>query len=165
MLEATPNATKRPNRWPLQKKSPVCERVLRAGHKSGVCHAGSGGLVRIELHTVASRGILNAALWKLLPAGMDRKAPSGVRTGVEFDRMITGANTRRRNRTSLAALAAVLLAGAAPGAACQGLTIDGAVAIALGANDPTVARFAERASALDDRAVSDSQLPDPQLRE
>lgn len=78
--------------------------------------------------------------------------------------MITGANTRRRNRTSLAALAAVLLAGAAPGAAGQGLTIDGAVAIALGANDPTVARFAERASALDDRAVSDSQLPDPQLR-
>ncbi len=46
----------------------------------------------------------------------------------------------------------------------DGLTLDGAVAIALGANDPTVARFKERASALEDRAVSDSQLPDPQLR-
>ena len=46
----------------------------------------------------------------------------------------------------------------------DGLTIDGAVAIALGANDPTVARFRERAAALEDRAVSDSQLPDPQLR-
>jgi len=46
----------------------------------------------------------------------------------------------------------------------DGLTLDGAVAIALGVNDPTVARFTERAGALEDRAISDSQLPDPQLR-
>lgn len=39
-----------------------------------------------------------------------------------------------------------------------------AVEIALGANDPTVTRFEQRAEALDERAISDSQLPDPQLR-
>jgi len=48
--------------------------------------------------------------------------------------------------------------------AADSLRLDEAVTIALGANDPTVARFEERAAALDDRAVSDSQLPDPQLR-
>lgn len=48
--------------------------------------------------------------------------------------------------------------------AADGLTIDQAVAIAVGANDPTVARFEERAGALENRAVADSQLPDPQLR-
>ena len=46
----------------------------------------------------------------------------------------------------------------------QPIEFDEAVKIALGANDPTVTRFEERAEALDERAVSDSQLPDPQLR-
>ncbi|MCH8862163.1 MAG: TolC family protein [Proteobacteria bacterium] len=49
------------------------------------------------------------------------------------------------------------------GYAAQPLSLDEAVTIALGANDPTVTRFEERARALDDRAVSDSQLPDPKL--
>lgn len=35
------------------------------------------------------------------------------------------------------------------------------VAIALAANDPTIALFEERALALEDRAIADSQLPDP----
>lgn len=78
--------------------------------------------------------------------------------------MLRVANHNRQVTALLAVFGILLLTGAAPTAAAEGLTIDGAVAIALGANDPTVARFAERASALDDRAVSDSQLPDPQLR-
>lgn len=58
------------------------------------------------------------------------------------------------------------MAAAAPCAAWADglLRLDEAVAIALGANDPTVARFEERAGALEDRAVADSQLPDPQVR-
>ncbi len=35
------------------------------------------------------------------------------------------------------------------------------VVIALSANDPTIALFEERALALEDRAIADSQLPDP----
>ena len=44
------------------------------------------------------------------------------------------------------------------------LSLNEAVEIALGANDPTVARFEVRAAALDERAISDSQLPEPQFR-
>lgn len=46
----------------------------------------------------------------------------------------------------------------------QALSLQEAVNLALQAQDPTVTRFAERASALDERAVADSQLPDPKLR-
>ncbi|MFN3231334.1 MAG: TolC family protein [Alphaproteobacteria bacterium] len=46
----------------------------------------------------------------------------------------------------------------------QPLDLHEAVSIAMDANDPTVQRFTERAAALEDRAVADSQLPDPQLR-
>ncbi|WP_428406751.1 TolC family protein [Hyphococcus sp.] len=84
--------------------------------------------------------------------------------GAKFKRMLSGAVDCRQGKTSLVALVLVFIAGAIPAASAEGLTIDGAVALALGANDPTVARFTERASALDDRAVADSQLPDPQLR-
>ncbi len=60
---------------------------------------------------------------------------------------------------------AALLILAAPAAwAAEPIDLDEAVEIALGANDPTVTRFSERAEALDERAISDSQLPDPQLR-
>ncbi len=60
---------------------------------------------------------------------------------------------------------AIILIATAPAAwANQPLELNEAVEIALGANDPTVARFEERAEALDERAISDSQLPDPQLR-
>ena len=60
---------------------------------------------------------------------------------------------------------AALTTVSAPAAFAAGpLTLDEAVAIALGANDPTVARFAERAASLDLRAIADSQLPDPQVR-
>ena len=76
----------------------------------------------------------------------------------------------RRTRIAVVGLfglgAAFIFVIAAPATASaqETLRLDEAVAIALGANDPTVARFEERASALEDRAVSDSQLPDPQLR-
>lgn len=43
------------------------------------------------------------------------------------------------------------------------LTLEEAVEIALTTDDPTVTRFEERALALDDRAIADSQLPDPKL--
>lgn len=44
------------------------------------------------------------------------------------------------------------------------LSLHEAVTIALDANDPTVQRFTEHAAALEERAVADGQLPDPQLR-
>ena len=44
------------------------------------------------------------------------------------------------------------------------LSLDEAVRIALDAHDPTVARHTEYAAALDEHAVADAQLPDPQLR-
>lgn len=60
---------------------------------------------------------------------------------------------------------ALALTMATPAAwADEPIDLSEAVEIALGANDPTVTRFEERAGALDERAISDSQLPDPQLR-
>lgn len=44
------------------------------------------------------------------------------------------------------------------------LTLPEAVTIALGANDPSVALFEQEALALEDRAIADSQLPDPTVR-
>lgn len=44
------------------------------------------------------------------------------------------------------------------------LTLDAAVALALRAQDPAVIAPAEKAAALEDRAVADSQLPDPKVR-
>lgn len=43
------------------------------------------------------------------------------------------------------------------------LTLEEAVGLALQARDPSVRRFEEQAGAFDDRAVAESQLPDPQL--
>ncbi len=43
------------------------------------------------------------------------------------------------------------------------LDLEEAVSIALSLGDPTVTRFEERASALGDRAIADSQLADPQM--
>lgn len=53
---------------------------------------------------------------------------------------------------------------AAPVRADEPLSLEEAVSIALRAEDPAVVRHSERAAALDDRAVADSQLPDPQLK-
>lgn len=64
---------------------------------------------------------------------------------------------------SLGVLVVVMLVAPAAFAAEQ-INLDEAVKIALGADDPTVTRFMKRAEALDERAISDSQLPDPQLR-
>lgn len=61
-------------------------------------------------------------------------------------------------------VAALLMLAAPVAWAAEPIELDEAVAIALGANDPTVVRFQERAEALDERAIADSQLPDPQLR-
>jgi outer membrane protein TolC len=44
------------------------------------------------------------------------------------------------------------------------LTLPETVTIALGANDPSVALFEQEALAFEDRAIADSQLPDPTLR-
>ena len=43
------------------------------------------------------------------------------------------------------------------------LTLDEAVRAGLAADDPSILRFAERASARDEEAVADAQLPDPKL--
>ncbi|GIX16980.1 MAG: heavy metal RND transporter [Rhodothalassiaceae bacterium] len=43
------------------------------------------------------------------------------------------------------------------------LTLDEAVRAGLDADDPSILRFAERASARDEEAVADAQLPDPKL--
>ena len=66
---------------------------------------------------------------------------------------------------SLVAVIALLLAAATGGvwADSRPLTLDEAVATALAAGDPEFERFAERAEALDNRAVADAQLPDPKL--
>ncbi len=58
-----------------------------------------------------------------------------------------------------ATIAALCLA--IPAAAQTPLSLDESVTIALQANDPSVALYEERARALEDRAVADSQLPDP----
>jgi len=44
------------------------------------------------------------------------------------------------------------------------LTLPETVTLALGANDPSVALFEQEALAYEDRAIADSQLPDPTLR-
>lgn len=62
---------------------------------------------------------------------------------------------------------AAAVAGLTPSlsfAAEQTLRLEEAVEIAVTVEDPAYARFEARASAQEDRAVSDSQLPDPMLR-
>ncbi len=44
------------------------------------------------------------------------------------------------------------------------LTMEEAVAIALSAGDPSVRQFEEKSLALEDRAVADTQLPDPRIK-
>lgn len=55
-----------------------------------------------------------------------------------------------------------MLGGVAHAAEPLGLTE--AVEIALTANDPSVRRFEESAAGLDENAIADSQLPDPELK-
>ena len=65
------------------------------------------------------------------------------------------------------AMAAALAAGLIPGisfASDEILSLEEAVTIAVTAQDPAYARFEARASAQEDRAVSDAQLPDPSIR-
>jgi len=68
-------------------------------------------------------------------------------------------------RFPLLAAVALILAASTGGvwAESRPLTLDEAVATALAAGDPEVERFAERAEALENRAVADAQLPDPKL--
>jgi len=66
-------------------------------------------------------------------------------------------------------IGAMAAAVAGPGlanahAADQTLELSEAVEIAVTAEDPAYARFEARASAQEDRAISDSQLPDPEIR-
>ena len=96
------------------------------------------------------------------------------RNGAQLMKMMARRVNPRRDRSRLrdrisrlarAGLAGILVLSTTPAVAlAEALTIDEAVAVALAAQDPTVARFNERAAALDDLAVADSQLPDPQLR-
>lgn len=88
--------------------------------------------------------------------------PSGKNLRIEPHPMRSNGLAARR----LAFAAIFVFAAVEPEAAWadEQLGLNEAVAIALGANDPTVERYEERAAALEDRAVSDSQLPDPQLR-
>ena len=58
-------------------------------------------------------------------------------------------------------LALMLAVFANPANAQAPLSLSESVTIALQANDPSVALYEERAKALEDRAVADSQLPDP----
>lgn len=51
-----------------------------------------------------------------------------------------------------------------PAYAADTLSLEDAVTIALNRDDPQIASYKERAAALDDRAIADSQLPDPNLR-
>lgn len=68
--------------------------------------------------------------------------------------------------TTAAALIALLNWGLSVPLKAQepALTLEEAVQIALGGNDPSLLRFAERAAAQDENAVADAQLPDPKLR-
>lgn len=64
---------------------------------------------------------------------------------------------------AMAAAVAGVAQGSGP-AAEPPLRLEEAVEIAVTAEDPAYARFEARAEAQEDRAVSDSQLPDPMLR-
>ena len=67
-------------------------------------------------------------------------------------------------KCAMAAAVAAALIGSPALASELPLTIQEAVEIAVTEEDPAYARFEARASAQEDRAVSDSQLPDPTLR-
>jgi len=62
--------------------------------------------------------------------------------------------------------AAVVVCGGLPAPALADgvLSLNEAVEIALDSADPTVTRYGERAAALEDRAIAESQLPDPQVK-
>lgn len=58
---------------------------------------------------------------------------------------------------------AVIIFGSVPGWAGEPLSLNEALAIAIRAKDPSVAGAEERGRALSEKAISDSQLPDPNL--
>ncbi len=63
---------------------------------------------------------------------------------------------------ALSIILIILLSGAAASAQTP-LTLPETVSLALGANDPSVGAFEQKALAFEDRAIADSQLPDPVL--
>ena len=63
--------------------------------------------------------------------------------------------------TIFAVLAILAMPFALPAQAQNTLGLEDSVRIAIAANDPSVALFEERARALEERAIADSQLPDP----
>ena len=77
--------------------------------------------------------------------------------------MLHAQKGRLRCVVAAGVFAATLVTGAEANDAPP-LHLEEAVTLALNANDPTVQRFTERAAALEERAVADGQLPDPQLR-
>jgi len=64
---------------------------------------------------------------------------------------------------TIAAIAALICAPILPASASEPLSLREALGIALRAQDPTVTSPGERATALSEKAVSESQLPDPRL--
>lgn len=63
---------------------------------------------------------------------------------------------------ALSIILTILLSGTAASAQTP-LTLPETVSLALGANDPSVGAFEQKALAFEDRAIADSQLPDPVL--
>lgn len=64
----------------------------------------------------------------------------------------------------IAAIGTAISAGSIASNAGEPLSLGEAVSIAVGAQDPTVSSSVERATALSEKAVSESRLPDPRLR-
>jgi len=64
--------------------------------------------------------------------------------------------------TTLSIILTILLSGTAASAQTP-LTLPETVSLALGANDPSVGAVEQKAMAFEDRAIADSQLPDPVL--
>ena len=61
-------------------------------------------------------------------------------------------------------VAATMIAATFPARAAAPLALAEAVNLALAADDPSLARYEEQAAAFEERAIADSQLPDPKLR-
>jgi len=76
----------------------------------------------------------------------------------------SGKEIRMHLAAIIAATGALICGAILPASAGQALSLREALAIALRAQDPTVTSLGERATALSEKAVSDSQLPDPKLR-
>lgn len=148
-----PHGGPNPNKAPLTHGRPPDRSTRRLGGPGRSCLGLAG--------SAAAGVLLVGALAATAPPAVAQGVADPTRPAPPPEPMAELA--RAAPRTAPRPSAAPPVPAAAP-VAGPVLDLDGAVALALGQEEPRVAAARARARALDERAVAEGQLPDPELR-